>query len=1301
MRFQRYDEIVTDHSTPTSPSDVTPPDRSWRILRTARRILRAAAWLLAAVLLLLAVSFLSFRFILLPNLDRLRPYLEQSLGEASGMAIKVGRIDGEWLWWAPVLTLRDVQVRPVSRASAIRLSRVEMIPAWKSWLYLEPRLASLQLDDLQLALQRDRQGRLSLNGIALSGGKGDNRLLDWLLRQDSITLSLKQLSWHDQLLALPELRLEGLTLQLQDNWRGHRLQLHGRPDSPLLPGLLLDAGWQGGAVADWRQWQGELTLAAGSGELSLLKRYWPTAPFAGQGRASSRLTAAFAEGRITALQGRWQVDDVSLALQRRDLPLPRLAGELDYRSAAAGEHQLQASHLTLSGEFGPLLRDATVDAKWHEQRGGRVQLSGVSLAGLWPVLQQRISALRELPLTALDGELRNTSWQWQGPWRAPRDYRLSTAFRQLRPTLSTSPTVQGGVNGELKLARDGGELSLSGQGLTLAWPQQLAEPLALQQLAGQLRWQRQGQGWQFTLPALRLQTPDLKAELSGDGQLPAQGALQGRLDVRVPQVAVARVSRYLPAVIGRSTLDWLDMALVGGTARNVTARVEGDFSRFPFGNDAGGRFDVDAEVAGGVLRFDRAWPDITAIDGKFAMRNDHVLVDAATARTAGVALQAVKVRLPDLMTQPARLLIDGQARGALPQMLAYTRSSPVDGWLGGFLSTIDSQGEAALKLGLDIPLSALLQSKVRGEVSLPGNSLQFRQLPLPPLQEVRGVLQFNERGVSSPGIGFAAFGGQGRLTSTQRRDDVMQFAVQGDAAITPVLQQYVPLLSPLVSGRTPYQANFDISNNLDDLQLLLSLRGVAIQAPAPLAKPADAEWPLQLRLRPTLQGWQLAWQQQERAQGTVTLDSHGNLRGVGVGVGAEVPASPQQIGIAIRQPQLDLLPWLGVVQQLGTVISTGGGTAEGAGLPLQLQLATPLLQLGSYRLHDVDSRLDWRGGDAPLQLQLDSREAAGQLRYRAADGGRVQAELSRLTLPLQEDSAAVAAGGSSAGTLLADVSVPALELAVAQLFWEQHQLGQLTLLAQPRGEQWQLDKVTLQMPEGRMQVTGVAPREGSRQPQTRVDVAFDTENAGGVLTRFGIADALYGGRGRLDGQLTWPGRLHDFELARLGGQLRLDVRDGRFAQVNPGVARLLGILSLQSLSRRIRLDFTDVFSSGFAFDAITGSAIVRDGVFASDDVRMTGPAAQVTLRGEADLPRNQQNVRARITPHISESVSLLAGATLVNPLLGAATLLTQKILQDPINQVFSFEYQISGSLTDPQVSKVGENVTPVPPAKTP
>ena len=57
----------------------------------------------------------------------------------------------------------------------------------------------------------------------------------------------------------------------------------------------------------------------------------------------------------------------------------------------------------------------------------------------------------------------------------------------------------------------------------------------------------------------------------------------------------------------RLAIQWADdhtMALVGGTARNVTARVEGDFSRFPFGNDAGGRFDVGRKHHSRLFRKD-------------------------------------------------------------------------------------------------------------------------------------------------------------------------------------------------------------------------------------------------------------------------------------------------------------------------------------------------------------------------------------------------------------------------------------------------------------------------------------------------------------------------------------------------------------------------------------------------------------------------------------------------------------------------------------------------------------------------
>ena len=57
----------------------------------------------------------------------------------------------------------------------------------------------------------------------------------------------------------------------------------------------------------------------------------------------------------------------------------------------------------------------------------------------------------------------------------------------------------------------------------------------------------------------------------------------------------------------------------------------------------------------------------------------------------------------------------------------------------------------------------------------------------------------------------------------------------------------------------------------------------------------------------------------------------------------------------------------------------------------------------------------------------------------------------------------------------------------------------------------------------------------------------------------------------------------------LSGTLAVGVGPGQFTKIEPGIGKLLGVLSLQALPRRITLDFRDVFSEGFAFDSIDGN----------------------------------------------------------------------------------------------------------------
>jgi uncharacterized protein YhdP len=197
---------------------------------------------------------------------------------------------------------------------------------------------------------------------------------------------------------------------------------------------------------------------------------------------------------------------------------------------------------------------------------------------------------------------------------------------------------------------------------------------------------------------------------------------------------------------------------------------------------------------------------------------------------------------------------------------------------------------------------------------------------------------------------------------------------------------------------------------------------------------------------------------------------------------------------------------------------------------------------------------------------------------------------------------------------------------------------------------------------------------------------MEVSDIGKALARWALPAGVKGGTAKIEGQLAWSGGPLDFDYPTLSGNLNFDAVKGQFVKLEPGIAKLLGILSLQSLPRRISLDFRDIFSDGFAFDGMVGAVRIDRGVANAESFRMAGPAARVVMTGEVDLVRETQRLRVRVIPHLSEGVAL--GASLVGgPVVGVAAFLAQKIFKDPIEQLISFEYVVSGSWSDPQVAK--------------
>ena len=129
------------------------------------------------------------------------------------------------------------------------------------------------------------------------------------------------------------------------------------------------------------------------------------------------------------------------------------------------------------------------------------------------------------------------------------------------------------------------------------------------------------------------------------------------------------------------------------------------------------------------------------------------------------------------------------------------------------------------------------------------------------------------------------------------------------------------------------------------------------------------------------------------------------------------------------------------------------------------------------------------------------------------------------------------------------------------------------------------------------------------------------------------------------------------------------------------MGRLFGLLTLQSLPRRLSLDFRDLFSEGFAFDKISATAKIDSGIVRSDDFFMTGPAADAKIKGETNLKTETQYLKVKVTPHVSDSFSL--AALIGGPIVGAAAFVAQKILKDPFNKIAATDYIISGTWDKP------------------
>ncbi|MFH0934031.1 MAG: YhdP family protein, partial [Pseudomonadota bacterium] len=860
-------------------------------------------------------------------------------------------------------------------------------------------------------------------------------------------------------------------------------------------------------------------------------------------------------------------------------------------------------------------------------------------------------------------------------------YQIRGRFDQL--SLRRMDNIPGfsNLSGDVEGDDSSGWLKIDSRKFGLDAPQLFAEPVEFDTFAAQLGWQRNVRGLEFKLNDVELSNADLAGTIYGSYQAEEDGPGTIDANVDMTRVAVSRTERYTPLPsVNKETHDWLRVALQGGQADRFRVRLRGDLRDFPFVGGKTGIFRLEARARGVVMEFAKDWPRLEDAQTHLLIEGNKLDIDAVRATTAGVRLQNIRVSIPDLLARELLLRVRGEAADATQRALDYIGKSPVNGYLDGFTEGISASGSGQLNLQLDIPLKGNAPVKVRGDYRFAENEIDFGS-GVPLLQKVNGVLIFTEATVHAGDIAAQILGGDAHLT-VQTENGALVTRVRGRANLDNLSKLRPHLLLNRLHGSADWNADIRLLDRLVDVVVQSELQGIASDLPAPLAKSADERIAVrfeqksidQKRRKLSLQYGSLLEAELTQFRGT---DGDWDIRRGGIAFGG-APEESARDGIRVvgQLPLVSLEGWSGIGLESG----------ESGMLPNFAGIDVVVDKLAGYGNTVSDLSIKGSGRNGLLSMRLESREVNGDLIWQPQGNGKLLGRFRNVMLAEGHvDPVAppfIVADRQEAPN---NASFPEVDVTVDKLSYKGRQLGRLEMSMSESDGDVLLDNLKITNPDGVFTMSGVWQ---AVPEQTRIDMRVEISDAGKILSRSGYPDSLKDGSGTLESSLYWAGAPDSFNNNKLNGKLKLKVGKGRFLKVDPGAAKLLGVLSLQSIPRRISLDFTDVISGGFQFENITGNAQIVNGLLMTEDMQLVGTAAKVTLRGQVDLMRETQELKVRILPTVGDSVSILSFAA--GPAVGVGVLLANKILRDPLDKLVSFEYNVSGSWADPRVEKVAQ-----------
>ncbi len=1247
---------------------------------------RQLFWIIAFGLIL-AAFYVSLGRQLVPLVAEYRAEVQEKAQAALGMPITLGRLEGRWEGFAPRLLAHDVLLGEGD--SAMRLDRIAIVPDLAGSLWARAwRLNRLELSGVQLSVAEDAEGKWRVEGLPTRTEQKPpepQKMLESLQRVRGLVVRNSQITLEPFGESPLTLSYTDLSLRVD----GERLRLDGRsilPDGqPLalnIQGRVQPQRWQHAEAqvylslpqSDWAAWlPRRLTADWHLQTLKMGGELWVSWREQALERAALRLNASqlsmsFADRESVQLEDLGGEAYIDRNEQGYRLLLDRLAFDLDGERWGDARIQLQQDQ-----------------AKQH----WRLQADRLAIAPIATLVR----ALAPLPPTAAEtltalqpnGTLRNLQLDYYPQMESPQRLQFAANLDRISIAAQNWIPAVGNASGSIRGDLGGGELRVDSDDFSLQLAPLYPEPWRYRHAGGRLTWALDEQVFTLAAPYLRIDGEEGK--IAGDFliRLARDPAAEDYMDLRVglSEGDARFTEKYLPTrspALSPALVSWLREAIRSGTVEQGYFQYQGALNKGA--SDSARALSLYFKVRDAELAFQPGWPLLQQGRGEVLIEDSGVRVRLAEGRILDSQVRDATAEIPRAGAgNVPQLAVKGQVNSSLADALKLLQEAPIGtaelfaGWQGqGALSgTLDLQ----IPLGKGTPRVIVDFASDDAKLKIPEPELAFEQLS--------GNFRYDTaRGLSAEAIQARLFGApvKGKAVATGAPGKpASRVEAQGTVGLQRLVEWLAIGQSLPASGELPYQLRLDLAGEDSQLQIDSSLQGLRIDLPAPFGKSAGERRDTSLRM--SLQGAECHYGVQHGALAALAFAAPPGAWAQGRGelrLGPGAANLPARAGLYVRGrlPELDLKAWQAVLEQHGKADAqqTTGSLLRRA----QVEIG----RFDGFGTRIDDLGLDLQRLSDAWDLGLRSSTIGGSVRLPDAEGGTIVADLQHLRLPAPAQTGEAAS--KERPDPLADVdpqSLPAMDVAIKRISLGDDVLGAWTLKLRPVSAGIEFRDIALDL-KG-LKITGSGGWDGA---QTWYKGRLEGRNLADVLLAWGFAPSVTSDSFRLDVDGQWPGSPAWFAMARYSGSMQPRLRKGQFVEVDGSAQalRVFGVLNFNSIGRRLRLDFSDLFSKGLSYDRLDGRLLAKEGVFNTrEPITVSGPSTNLELDGTLDMARDQIDAKLLVTLPISNNLplaALIVGA----PAIGGALFVVDKLLGDRVARFASVQYDVKGPWQSPKIS---------------